>query len=789
MTTRLGTHYYPQTKEIVFSIFSKNASCIQIYFYSTPLGSDEVLVKKLSKEGDIWSVTVSSEELTDTSIASRYIYYGYRAWGPNWYFTDLWQKGSDKGFVCDVDSNGNRFNPNKLLFDPYAKELSHDPQVARIYIDPNAYSDAYYGGENRNLDTGRIAPKSVMVLDKEDLDYGIKPKRLLKDDIIYEVNLRGFSMLDNSIPQDERGTYKGAAKRAGYLKELGVTAIEFLPVQEFTDEQNDDNDPRGDNYWGYMTLNYFSPNRRYSSDKSPGGPTREFKEMVKAFHEEGIKVFLDVVYNHTGEGPMKRKVFQSNLSSNDNIEKAIREAGPSRGDDCLQDFNAACILSYTGLDNKSYYFLRDQNLRYEGRGGCGGNLNYDNYVVKNLIIDSLKYWVHEMGVDGFRFDLAPILNLTCLDGDIYSNEKSEFFNEISNVLPSRTINYEDGVDLIAEPWGDGSCIDWSDKFPKDWSIWNAAFRDVLKISLNKYGVSPMQISEISKVVSGSKEIIGKKPWNSINYIVSHDDCNSLRNLFSYNSFFHLDEAVIKYDQISWDQGGSIEKQKKAVRNAISLLLLSAGVPMFAGGDELFRPIPQYLNGIGKMNMVSIDSPEVYLDFKKFNRMKKYIEEGNYDASNQMTEAVDALNTFMFVKNLIRFRSKHECLRPYNYFSGAINSKNGLKDISWHNKDGAETIGADWRETDFIAYRINAVDERVQNKLDSISSIYVAFNRSPEEQDIKLPPNIDGKSWYLFINTEDPYKAIYEDRESIFDNMIRDKKYRLVERSVVVLIEK
>jgi len=771
MHTKLGASFDPLTNKVQFNVFSKNASCIHIYFYKYYIGADEVLVRHLVRNGDIWSISLSLEELKNAGLSSEYLYYGYRAWGPNWLYRDDWYKGSEKGFICDVDQAGNRFNPNKLLIDPYARELSHDPQVDKIYMDPSAYINAYYGGEHRSVDTGRIAPKSVFVLRQKPIDFGIKPKRHIKDDIIYEVNVRGFTMLDDSIPENERGTFKGAGKKAGYLKKLGVTAVEFLPVQEFADEQNDDGDPRGDNYWGYMTLNYFSPNRRYSSDKSPGGPTREFKEMVRAFHDHGIKVFLDVVYNHTGEGILKRIISQGSTSSKEDIEKAKREASPSRSFDDLQDYQAACILSYAGLDNRSYYYLRDGNRRYEGRGGCGGNLNYDNNAVRNLIIDSLKYWAHEMGVDGFRFDLAPILSLTGSDGNYRVDVNTQIFRDISSSLPSRIVDPYKGVDLIAEPWGDGSLIDWTDKFPEDWSVWNRAFRDIVKISLNKYGVSSLQIGEISKVLAGSKEFIGKKPWNSINYIVSHDDCNSLRNLFSYNAFFHLDEAQVKHDQISWDQGGDIEKQKKAVRNAFALLMLSAGTPMFAGGDELFRAIPQYSPGLGRMNLVSVDNPDVYLDFR-----------------NKSLETDDVSGIFEFARNLIRFRNTHECLRPFNYFTGEINPQNGLKDITWYNEDGNEIKDSDWQRTDFIAYRINAAFENVQNESDRVESIYVAYNRSPNDMQIKFPQNLAGKQWHRVFDTYIPFCGMckFEGNKDIYT--LVEIEYKLHERSILVLVE-
>ena len=789
MSVRLGPNYDRQRDELSFRVYSKNASRIQIHFYSSPLGSDEVLVKTLAVKDGIWGLVLPLDTVKDAGIVTDYVYYGYRAWGPNWEYSDEWRKGSNIGFKCDVDGAGNRFNPNKLLIDPYARELSHDPQVARLHMDPNAYVSDYYGGDYRNIDTGRIAPKSICLLKNETPDCWDKPKRHLKDDIIYEVNLRGFSMLDDKIPPNERGTFKGAAKKAAYLKELGVTAVEFLPVQEFADEQNDDGDPRGDNYWGYMTLNYFSPNRRYSSDKSPGGPTREFRDMVKSFHSEGIKVFLDVVYNHTGEGILMRKVDQENPRSREDVENAIRDANPSRGSDLLQDADAACIMSYAGLDNQSYYFLRDGNRRYEGRGGCGGNLNYDNEVVRNLILDSLKYWVDEMGVDGFRFDLAPILSVTGSDGSYRSNENTDIFSIISNSLPSRSVSFSNGVDLIAEPWGEGSDINWTAGFPGDWSVWNMAFRDTIKTSLNRYGSVPLRIGEISKVLSGSEEIIRKKPWNSINYIVSHDDCNSLLNLFSFNAFFHLDEAVVKYDQISWDMDGSMEMRKKAVRNAFALLMLSAGVPMFAGGDELFRSIPPYEDGIGKMNLVSVDSPEVYLDFSGYNRMKDSLEAGNYQEFRHLAENSDVLETYLFVRNLIHFRNKHECLRPFDYFTGTVDPRNGLKDIAWHRDDGNETAGADWDTDDFISYRINAGFENVHDPGDRVGSIYVAYNRSPFDKYVILPQNLHKKRWHRIFDTNDSSVKFAGPGEFNSNGVLSENKYLLLERSVLLLAER
>lgn len=789
----LGSQYNSQKNELSFRVYSKNASHIDICFYTHPVRGKAVFIAPLTKEqNDMWTTTIPLVELNKVGIVDPYVYYGYRCWGPNWPYHTQWEKGSQIGFSCDVDAMGNRFNPNKLLIDPYARELSHDPEVSKLYIDPNVYVEDYYGGDYnhcRTIDTGEIAPKSIALLSEEQVDYGMKPRRLLKDDIIYEVNLRGLTMANHAIAEKERGTFKGAAQMAGYFTELGITAVEFLPIQEFADEQNDDGDPRGDNYWGYMTLNYFSPNRRYSSDKRPGGPTREFKEMVKSFHGAGIKVFLDMVFNHTGEGLLRRKIKQGNPSSKSEIEKTLQEAAHSRAEDQLQDVHAACIMSLTGLDNSSYYYLRNKNARYKGLGGCGGNLNYDNIVVKNMITHSLKYWADEMGVDGFRFDLAPILSVTKINGIFQPDIHTTFFQELSNVLPARSISFDKGVDLIAEPWGEESNLDWLDKFPPSWSVWNKNFRDVLKIAMNKYGVIPLPISEIAKVVSGSEEEIKKGPWNSINYIVSHDDCNCLKNIFTYNRFFQLQAGNIKDNQISWDQGGSEEAQQKAVRNALTLLLLSAGVPMLAAGDEFFRTIPAYDTGIGKMNMVAVDHVEAYVNFAKYNEMKKLLAVAEEEAANQLIETSAELYVFLFVKNLIQFRNKHECLRPDGYFSGQVALENGLKDIAWYKADGSENSGLDWNESDFLAYRINAQGERVKDIGDHVESIYVAYNRSPRGIDVVFPKECVGKSWFRVLDTDNTNGWMFPQRNFDDGKTLMGKEYYLHERSIVVLLEK
>jgi len=303
---------------------------------------------------NIWSISLQTSQLD--SRLSGTIYYGYRAWGPNWTYSSSWQPGSSTGFISDVDAQGNRFNPNKLLTDPYAKELSHDHYTPQ-FNDNTVYAS---GSLHRNKDSAINAPKGI-ILTSDNQSFGIKPTRAFRDDVVYEVHVRGLTKNDTSIPAQYRGTYQGAALKAAYLADLGVTAVEFLPVQE---TQNDTNDEvlstDGDNYWGYMTLNYFAPDRRYSSDKSAGGPTKEFKAMVKAFHDKGIKVFIDVVYNHTGEGG----AWIGGNSSTYNL------------------------FSFRGLDNPTYYSLTsDKQLSWDNTG-VGGNYNTLNPIAQDVIIDS-----------------------------------------------------------------------------------------------------------------------------------------------------------------------------------------------------------------------------------------------------------------------------------------------------------------------------------------------------------------------------------------------------------------
>ena len=328
---QLGARYDATRANVNFKVYSSSAQRIELYLYSSATGTQEKRTRVMVKgTGNVWALSIPVTTLQSYGITGT-VYYGYRAWGANWPYRTSWTKGTAVGFITDVDAAGNRFNPNKLLADPYARELSHDPVTVTMANGTVYASGALY----RNLDTGAIAPKSI-VLAADTQSTGTKPTRAFKDDIVYEAHVRGLTMNDPGIAAIYRGTYKGAGLKAAYLASLGVTAVEFLPVQETQNDTNDA-DPysdTGDNYWGYMTLNYFAPDRRFAYDKTPGGPTREFKEMVRAFHRAGIEVILDVVYNHTAEG-------------------------------------TGGWLSFRGVDDAMYYVHSDDATRYQNHNGVG----------------------------------------------------------------------------------------------------------------------------------------------------------------------------------------------------------------------------------------------------------------------------------------------------------------------------------------------------------------------------------------------------------------------------------
>jgi glycogen operon protein len=688
----LGASYDSTQSNVIFRVYSSRATRIDVYLYASPLNSPEVLSFPLSANSgtNIFSTSVPVATLLAAGINGQ-VYYGYRAWGPNWPFSSSWTKGSSAGFILDVDAQGNRFNPNKLLIDPYAREISHDP-INATWTDGTVYAS---GASNRNRDSGNMAPKSILWVPVSQ-SIGMKPTRAQKDDVIYEVNVRGLTKNDSSVPAAVQGTYAGATLKASYLASLGVTAVEFQPVQETQNDSNDNtpNSTIGQNYWGYSTLNYFAPDRRYASNKAAGGPTSEFQTMVKAFHDQGIKVYIDVVYNHTAEG------------------------GPWNP----SDPTTYSIFSWRGLDNPTYYELTSDMQSSYDNTGTGGNYNTYNTVAQTLIVDSLAYWRDTMGVDGFRFDLAPVLGNTCTNNcfTFSSTDRNTAINRILRELPQRPATGGSGVDLYAEPWAIGAGTYQLGAFPIGWSEWNGNYRDTLRQAQNDLGVSTITTGQLATRFAGSSDLFGSRnPWNSTNFMVVHDgftlndlySCNSPNNTQAWPYGPSNGGSTTNY---SWDQGGAAADERAAERVGFAFMMLSAGTPLMTGGDEYLRSLRC------NNNAYNVDSIANWL---------------NYSWSS------DQSNFKAFVQAMIAFRKAHAALRPLTFYSTA--------QLSWWTPAGttADATYFNSGSNHAIAYQLYGAALG-----DSYSSIYVGYNGWSGNVNFILPPPGNGTSWYRVTDT-------------------------------------
>jgi isoamylase len=687
----LGASYDVTQSNIIFRVYSSRGTRIEVDLYASPMGSAEVLRFALSANSSshIFSGSIPVATLQAAGITGP-VYYGYRAWGPNWPYLSSWTKGSSAGFLSDVDAQGNRFNPNKLLIDPYAREISHDP-VNSTWTDATVYAS---GASYRNLDSGNVAPKSTLWAPTNQ-SVGSKPTRAQKDDVIYEVNLRGLTENDNSVPAAAKGTYAGAALKAPYLASLGVTAVEFQPVQETQNDPNDNvpESTSGQNYWGYSTLNYFAPDRRYASNKAAGGPTSEFQAMVKAFHDQGIKIYIDVVYNHTAEGGAWKT-----------------------------DPTAYNLFSWRGLDNPTYNELTsDMQFSYDNTG-TGGNYNTYNTVAQNLIVDSLAYWRDTMGVDGFRFDLAPVLGNTCTVGcfNFSSTDNNTAIRRILRELPPRPATGGNGVDLYAEPWASGGNSFQLGGFPAGWSEWNGSYRDTLRQAQNDLGVSTITTGQLATRFAGSSDLFGsRKPWNSTNFMVVHDGF-TLNDLYSCNTpdnnqpWPYGPSDGGSSTNYSWDQGGAAANQRAAARVGFALLMLSAGTPLMTGGDEYLRSL--HCNN----NAYDVDSAANWLNYSWTS------DQSNFNG---------------FVRGLIGFRKAHVALRPLNFYSNA--------QLVWWTPAGTTADAAYFNSgsNHAIAYQLNG-----SALGDSYSSIYAAYNAWTGNVNFTLPSPGQGAKWYRVTDT-------------------------------------
>jgi glycogen operon protein len=666
--------------------------------------------------------------------------YGFRCWGPNWPFADEWARGNSlAGFVADVDGDGNRFNPNKLLFDPYARELSHDretPSMKAVHghdggmygSGPDPYTGV--GGRHapvarRELDTGPWAPKAVLVSDST--SAGRKPRTPQKDSIIYEAHIRGLtshpsstrlaSILEGlpgfeaveSVPDELRGTYAGAGRMATYVRALGYTAIELLPVHEFANDVNPTGSfdrPPDDttvNYWGYMTYGYFAPDLRYAHDKSPGGPTREFKRMVEAFHDQGIEVYLDVVYNHSGEGGLWD-------ASGDTAE----------------------ILCMRGFDNAEYYALAPDNRHYWDSTGCGNNLNASRLVVQQLIKDSLIYWATEMGVDGFRFDLATVLGRTAAGFAFHGG--SALLTQIAEIADASH------VEVIAEAWDLGGSF--VGDFPPGWAEWNGAYRDAVRAFMKGEGNVYAFVASVNGDYHRFHDQGG--PQKSVNFITAHDGF-TLMDLVSYNArnndvpwpFGPSDGGADA--NLSWDSGGDRALRRQRLRNFLTVLFFSRGVPMTVSGDEFARTQngnnnPYNIDSVGTWNnydMIDTASPTTVATGGPGEYHDNYGEETNLLGVNGL---------FLFVRALTALRKAHASLRVDRFGDLALDS--GQDVTFWFSTEDGAPLRHGARS---LAWQIDgsAVGE---------DDFFLCANMDYVPVEFTLPTPRPGTTWVRVIDT-------------------------------------
>ncbi len=662
-----------------FSLFSENATSVSVCLFDEA-GEQIDCVALRERTAFVWHGLIR-----DIKPGQRY---GYRVEGP-------WQP-----------EHGLRFNSNKLLVDPYAKALTgHVDWKAPIF----PYDVATGNDLTRDdRDSAAGVPKSIVIDSHFDWEGDCPPETPLADSIIYEVHVRGFSKLNEAVPEKLRGTYAGLAcpPSIEYLKKLGITAVELLPVHHFIDEGHLVDRGLSD-YWGYNTLAYFAPMSRYSSSGDTGGQVIEFKEMVKALHRAGIEVILDVVYNHTCEG---------------------NRMGP--------------MLSMKGIDNTTYYRQVPNDPRYYmDFTGTGNTLNVMNPQVLKLVMDSLRYWVTEMHVDGFRFDLA-----STLARELHAVSKLSSFFDTIHQDPTLA-----DVKLIAEPWDVGEGGYQVGNFPVLWAEWNGKYRDTVRRFWK--GDSGL-LSDFAYRLTGSSDLYqmdGRRPYASINFITAHDGF-TLCDLVSYNEKHNEANGDNNSDGAnnndSWNMGveGPTEDpaintlRERQMRNFLATLIFSQGVPMLCGGDEFAR------SQEGNNNGYCQDNELTWFEWKLSPARERLME---------------------FTAKLIHLRRDHPNLHRRKFFQDRVIRGSVVRDIAWYNTNGGELDEVAWT-TDWnrsLALMLNGktlaiTDEEGCPIVDD--SFLILVNASAEGVEFTLPEPPAATPWTQVLDTEnidDPFASV------------------------------
>lgn len=670
-------HHYPlgatwTGEGVNFAIFSENATGVELCLFDD-LGQPEVSrVRFTERAGHVWHAFLP--EVKPGQL------YGYRVYGPY------------------DPARGHRFNPNKVLLDPYAKAIAGRVDWSEGmfgYTIGHAQGDLSFDVR----DNAARTPKSVVIDSSFAWGDDRSPNRRLDESVIYEVHVKGFSKLWDEVPPELRGTYAGLAspQAIGYFKSLGVTAIELLPVHHYITSKHLLDKGLID-YWGYNTMGFFAPEAAYSSAGDRGGQVSEFKAMVQALHAAGLEVILDVVYNHTAEG---------------------NHLGPT--------------LSFRGVDNASYYRLVGDNPRYYmDFTGTGNTLNVPHPYVLQLVMDSLRYWVTEMHVDGFRFDLAPALARELHE----VSRLSSFFDAIhQDPVISR-------VKLIAEPWDVGAGGYQVGNFPILWAEWNGKYRDTVR---SYWKGDAGKMGDLAYRLCGSSDLYhwsGKTPTASINFVTSHDGF-SLRDLVSFNDKHNHANGENNQDgdnnNHSWNCGhegldGPEEVQKlrrRMMRNFLATLFLSQGVPMLRGGDE-YGATQQ-----GNNNAYCQDNEISWLTWQRTEHERRQQD---------------------FTAKLIQFRLSHPIFHQPHFFKGHDLRGIGMKDLTWINADGSEMTDEDWGTWFAKVVGLMLCGDAMNlygSKGEPITdgTFLMFFNAHHEDFEVTMPAGANVR-WRLLVDTAD-----------------------------------
>ncbi|HUS08466.1 MAG TPA: isoamylase [Bryobacteraceae bacterium] len=667
----LGAKFLASEQAYNFALYSRHATSVTLLLYTDGDFVQPSFLYELkhpaNKTSRVWHCRLTSAQVGAAK------YYAYSVDGP-----------ADR-------AQGHRFDSQKILLDPYAPAVFFPPAHSR--------RAASQPGSN----AGR-APLGVLPSVPEPFDWGNDRRpRHAHDTVIYEMHVKGFTARDNSgVVPAKRGTYAGVIEKIPYLKELGITVVELLPVQQFDRQER--------NYWGYMTLNFFSPHESYAADKTAGGQLREFRSMVKAFHQAGIEVILDVVYNHTTE---------------DN------QNGPN--------------YSYRGIDNSTYYLLEENRAKYRNDAGTGNVLHCANPATHRLIVESLRFWAEEMRVDGFRFDLASIFTRAS-DGSINLNDPPI----IAEITMDKT--FED-VRLIAEAW-DLAAYQLGRRFPgQTWLQWNGKFRDEIRQFLKSDdGLVPA----LMRRLYGSDDLFpddrefGFRPFQSVNYICSHDGFN-MRDLVSYNQKHNEANGNNNNDgpddNYSWNCGWEgdqnvpppvVELRKRQVKNMCALLMLANGTPMFCAGDEFMN------TQRGNNNPYNQDNEITWLDW------------------SLSSENADVLR---FFRKMIAFRKSHPSIGRSTFWRG---------DIRWYG------VGRDV-DTSFSSH---ALAYSLHGGTEGDTDIYAMINAYWEPLDFTIQEGV-AEDWQRVADTSLPSPHDIPEGPVA----IASTRYRVGPRSIAVFVRR